>query len=251
MLERTAGATRTTVPTVAARKASPSSADAPPRFRGFPTEAFAFYEGLEADNSKAYWQANKERYQTLVRAPMEALLATVDAEFGPFHVFRPYVDVRFSKNKAPYKTHIGAYGESEGGAGFYVQMSAAGMLAASGYYAMASDQLDRFRRAVDDDARGTEIAALVKAAEKAGYSMGAIGELKTAPRGYPKDHPRIELLRRKGLMGSKSWVPAAWMHTAKAAERVVAAWRAMADVNAWLDAHVGPSTLPPEDAGSF
>jgi len=237
---------------VAARKAqTATAAPTPPRFTGFPADAFAFYEGLEADNSKAYWQANKDRYQSAVRAPMEALLALVDDEFGPFHIFRPYVDVRFSKNKAPYKTHIGAYGESQGGAGFYVQISASGMLVASGYYAMASDQLDRFRRAVDDDARGAEIAALVQAAKKAGYSMGAIGELKTAPRGYPKDHPRIELIRRKGLMGSKTWAPAAWMHTAKAADRIVTAWRAMADVNDWLDAHVGPSTLPPDDAHGF
>ena len=90
-----------------------------------------------------------------VRRPMEAFLAIVDDEFGPFHIFRPYVDVRFSKNKAPYKTHIGAYGESQGGAGFYVQVSASGMLAASGYYAMASDQLERFRTAVDDSPGGS------------------------------------------------------------------------------------------------
>ena len=233
---------------MAARK---KEAPGPQPVRGFPADVFAFYEELEADNSRTFWQANKPRYEASVRAPMEAFLALVDEEFGPFHIFRPYVDVRFSKNKAPYKTHIGAYGESEGGAGFYVQVSASGLLAATGYYAMASDQLDRFRRAVDDEARGTEIAALVKAAEKAGYSMGAIGELKTAPRGYPKDHPRIGLIRRKGLMGSKTWVPVGWMHTAKAAERVMAAWTGFAPVNEWLDTHVGPSTLPPEDADGF
>jgi len=228
----------------ATRKGSPSS---PERFTGFPADALAFYEGLEADNSKSYWQANKHRYQSEVRAPMEALLSRFDDEFGPFHVFRPYVDARFSKNKAPYKTHIGAYGESEGGAGFYVQFSAAGLLVAAGYYAMAPDQLDRFRRAVDDGARGAEIETLVKAAEKAGYSMGAISELKTAPRGYPKDHPRIELIRRKGLMGSKTWAAGAWMHSPKAADRVLAVWHGLAPVSVWLDTHVGPSILPPED----
>ena len=226
-------------------------AAAPARFTGFPADAFAFYEELVADNSKTFWQSNKARYQSQVRAPVEALLGIVDAEFGPFHVFRPYVDVRFSKNKAPYKTHIGAYGESEGGAGFYVQLSAAGLLVAAGYYAMAPDQLARFRTAVDDEARGGDLAKRVRAAERHGYSMGAIGELKTAPRGYPKDHPRIAILRRKGLMGSKTWEPAAWMHTARAAERIVTAWRGLADLNEWLDAHVGPSTLPPEDAERF
>jgi len=228
---------------------------AAPRFTGFPQEAIAFYTALEADNSRTFWKANKPQYDSVVRAPMEALLAEVDAEFGPFHVFRPYVDVRFSKNKAPYKTHIGAYSESEGGAGFYVQLSASGLLVASGYYAMAPDQLDRFRRAVDDEARGAQIAALVAAASKrgagAGFSIGAISELKTAPRGYPKDHPRIELIRRKGLMGSRTWEPAGWLHTARALDRVVAAWRDFAPVNEWLDTHVGPSTLPPDDAEQF
>jgi uncharacterized protein (DUF2461 family) len=116
---------------------------------------------------------------------------------------------------------------------------------------MAPDQLARFRTAVDDEARGGDLAKRVRAAERHGYSMGAIGELKTAPRGYPKDHPRIAILRRKGLMGSKTWEPAAWMHTARAAERIVTAWRGLADLNEWLDAHVGPSTLPPEDAERF
>jgi uncharacterized protein (TIGR02453 family) len=230
---------------------STAASPGPARFTGFPVDAFAFYEALVADNSKVFWQANKARYHESVRAPMEAFLALVDDEFGPFHIFRPYVDVRFSKNKAPYKTHIGAYGESEGGAGFYVQLSAAGLLVAAGYYAMASDQLERFRRAVDDDARGAEVQSLVRSAEKAGYSMGAIGELKTAPRGYPKDHSRIALLRRKGLMGSRTWEPAAWMHTARARERVVGVWRGLADLNAWLDTHVGPSTLPPDDVAGF
>lgn len=228
---------------------------AAPRFSGFPREALGFYTALEADNSRTFWKANKPTYGATVRAPMEALLAEVDAEFGPFHIFRPYVDVRFSKNKAPYKTHIGAFSESEGGAGFYVQLSASGLLVASGYYAMAPDQLDRFRRAVDDDARGSELAGLVAAASKrgasAGFSIGAISELKTAPRGYPKDHPRIELIRRKGLMGARSWEPAAWLHTAKALDRIVAGWRDFAPVNEWLDTHVGPSTLPPEDAERF
>src|SRR6266508_1112765 len=110
-------------------------------FRGFPEEAVRFYEGLAADNSKAYWQANKEVYERSVRQPMEELLAELD-EFGPFHVFRPYRDVRFAKDKTPYKEHIGAFGESQGGAGYYVHFSAAEMLAGSGYYHMASDQLE-------------------------------------------------------------------------------------------------------------
>ncbi len=215
-------------------------------FRGFGDDAFEFYERLAADNTRTFWQANKATYASAVREPLDALLDQL-AEYGPFHVFRPYRDVRFSKVKIPYKDHQGAYGESEGGAGFYVQVSAGGLMAASGYYAMARDQLDRFRRAVDAPATGAELAEIVAGLEHEGYAIGAIGELKTAPRGYPRDHPRIELLRRKGLMASRSWPPATWMGTTKLVGRVRAAWTGAAPMNAWLDAHVGPSTLAPED----
>ena len=114
-------------------------------FNGFPDEAITFYEGLIADNTRTYWQANKPIYEQSVKAPMMSLLDEL-ADFGPYHVFRPHKDVRFSKDKTPYKDHIGAYGESQGGAGFYVQFSATGMLAGTGYYHMAGDQLDRYRR---------------------------------------------------------------------------------------------------------
>ena len=214
-------------------------------FAGFSTEAISFYEGLVADNSKVYWQANKATYDAQVKGAMVALLDEFD-EFGPFNIFRPYNDVRFAKGRPPYKEAIGAVGEREGGAIFYVQFSAAGLTIGSGYYAMATDQLERFRAAVDDDARGEEVASIsAKLAKK--YTIGAIGELKTAPRGYPKDHPRIELLRRKGLTAFMSWNPQPWMHTKAVVKKVRDGWNGASELNDWLDAHVGPSTLPPPD----
>lgn len=215
-------------------------------FSGFPESAFSFYERLAADNTRSFWQANKAEYQAAVRAPMDALLAEL-AEHGPFHVFRPNKDVRFSKDKTPYKDHIGAYGESEGGAGFYVQLSAAGILAGSGYYDMATDQLDRFRRAVDADAVGAEIDAITADLARRGFRLAAMSELKTAPRGYPKDHPRIQLLRRKGLIASRDWPVSPWMHTRTVVRRVREAWDGAAAMNEWLDTHVGPSTLAPDE----
>jgi uncharacterized protein (DUF2461 family) len=134
-------------------------------FTGFPPETIEFYEQLEADNSRTFWQANKERYQELVKEPVERLGAALD-EYGPFHVFRPYNDLRFSKNRPPYKTAQGAYGESEGGAGFYFQVSAQGLMCGAGYYAMAKDQLARFRAAVDGEATGGEIAGIVAGLER-------------------------------------------------------------------------------------
>jgi uncharacterized protein (DUF2461 family) len=77
-------------------------------FNGWKVEALEFFEGLEADNSKAYWQRNKDVYETLVRAPMEALLAELEQRWGEGRIFRPHRDVRFSRDKSPYKTNIAA-----------------------------------------------------------------------------------------------------------------------------------------------
>ena len=77
-------------------------------FSGWPIEAVEFYEGLEADNSKVYWQEHKAVYDRFVKAPMEELLAELADEFGAGRLFRPYRDVRFSADKTPYKTNCAA-----------------------------------------------------------------------------------------------------------------------------------------------
>jgi uncharacterized protein (TIGR02453 family) len=210
-------------------------------FRGFPAEAFDFFEGLEADNSKTYWQANKALYDEAVKGPMEALLADLAPEFGPGRIFRPNRDVRFSADKSPYKTNIGAVTERDGSV-FYVSLWIGGLFAGSGYYRMARDQVERFREAVAADA-GADVDKLVEAVERDGYDVGG-EELKTAPRGYPPDHPRIRLLRHKGLTVGRGWEPTPWMGTKKAMARVAEVWRAAAPINAWLQQHVGPSTEP-------
>jgi uncharacterized protein (TIGR02453 family) len=177
---------------------------------------------------------------------MEALLGELSS-FGEFRIFRPYNDVRFAKNRPPYKDQIAAITEGEGGCSFYVKFNHEGLGVGAGMYWMASDQLERFRAAVDDERTGNDIAARVAKATKAGATVSAAEELKTAPRGFAKDHPRIELLRRKGLTAFKSWEVAPWLHTKAAAAKVRDAWKGMAPITDWLDEHVGPSTLPPPD----
>ena len=214
-------------------------------FSGFPADALTFYQELEAQNSRAFWLDNKERFAEVVRRPMVELCEEL-SEYGTFHLFRPYNDQRFAKNRPPYKTHQGAYTESQGGAGFYVQLSANGLMCGTGYYGMAKDQLVRFRTAVDAPASGDEIAAIVAGLGKR-YTIGAMSELKTAPRGYPKDHRHIELLRRKGLMMSKDFGVNGWLETRQVAKRVRGVWADAAEMNKWLDANVGPSEEAPED----
>ena len=211
-------------------------------FKGWPAEAIEFYEGLEADNTRAYWQDHKQEYDEFVKAPMVELLAELADQFGEGKIFRPFRDVRFSKDKSPYKTAIGATLERGG----YVQFSAHGLAAGSGYYVMMPDQLERYRQAVDDDKAGAKIVGICNTLRKAKIEVAAHDTLKTAPKGYPKDHPRIDLLRHKGLIAWKQWPVAAWMGTAKAKGRVVDFLVAARPLVAWLDKHVGPSTIPPD-----
>ncbi len=206
-------------------------------FRGWPEEALEFYEGLGADNSKTYWTEHRDVFEKQVRGPMEELLTALEPEFGPGKVFRPYRDVRFSTDKTPYKTHLGAWLS----AGAYLQLSADGLAGGAGMYEMAPDQLDRYRSAVAADRTGAELEEVITAIERAGIEVHGRGSLKNAPRGYPKDHPRVELLRHKGLTTWKQWPPAAWLGTAAAKTRVVGLLRTSRSLRDWLDAHVGPA----------
>jgi uncharacterized protein (TIGR02453 family) len=208
-------------------------------FHGWRAEALEFFDGLEADNSKAYWQRNKDVYDELVRGPMEALLIELEPEWGEGRIFRPYRDVRFSSDKSPYKTNIAAMI----GAG-YVQLTADGLGAGCGMWEMAPDQLERYREAVDDERSGRKLSGLVAEARGAGLDVSGHGELKTAPRGYPKDHPRIELLRYKGLVTWREWPAGAWLGTKKAKDRVAEFFRLSRPLDQWLRTNVGPSTLP-------
>ena len=202
-------------------------------FRGWPVEAVEFYEGLLADNSKTYWQAHKATYDADVLGPMKELLAYVASEFGEGKVFRPYRDVRFSADKTPYKTHIGAILDS----GAYVQLSADGLAAGRGVWHLEGEQLSRFRAAVDDDASGEELAKIVATLEADGVEVISRDALKSAPRGFDKDHPRADLLRRKGLAAWQHWPVGAWLGTPKAKDRVLGLWRAAEPLHTWLVQH--------------
>jgi len=203
-------------------------------FNGWPVEAVEFYEGLADDNTKTYWQEHKSVYDQSVKEPMEELLAELADDFGEGRVFRPYRDVRFSKDKTPYKLNCAAH--LPGG---YISFSADGLFVGSGLYMPAPDQLKRFRAAVDDDKSGSELVSIVATLRKGGYDVEAHDVLKTAPQGYPRDHPRIELLKQKGIVMSKSWPVAAWLGTKKAKDRVVTCLDAARPLNSWLERCVG------------
>ena len=224
-------------------------------FDGFPPEAFELYASLADDdnNNRSWFDANREVYEQAVRMPMEALLARASEDgFGDGKVFRPNRDVRFSKDKRPYKTHCGAviaFRDGTGRASLYVQLDATGMMAAAGYWELSRDQLDRFRRALDDPRHGPQLVVLTTAARAAGLQVLG-SELKRAPRGYDPKHPRIELLRHTRLAASRSWTTQPWMHTEESYDRITTVWRDAAPVAAWLESHVGAATEPRRGRGA-
>lgn len=217
-------------------------------FRGFPRELFTFFEGLQDDNSKAYWTANKATWEEQVRQPMLALLADLADEFPPMRMFRPNRDVRFAQDKSPYKLWTGATSESRavGGTGYHLRVSASGLVTGCGAMAMARDQLQRFREALDDDDSGHAFEELVTklAARSLPVTCGAEPPLKTGPRGYPSDHPRAQFLRWKGAVVIQEYEESEWMHTPDALDRIRDVWHGAQPLKEWIDAHVGATEEP-------
>jgi uncharacterized protein (TIGR02453 family) len=215
-------------------------------FSGFGASAFTWFAELERDNTRAFFTATRDRYEGEVRGPLEEMFDALREEFGGrVKVFRQQRDLRFSPDKSPYK--LRTYGvllePAVPGGGLYAELSSHGLYAGTGYHGMARDQLDRYRDAVADDATGPALADAVDAAETAGLELA--GEsLRTAPRGFDREHPRIGLLRRKALIAGRRLAPDGGGIGAEAAiGHVAGCWRAAEPLNAWLDANVGPTTL--------
>jgi uncharacterized protein (TIGR02453 family) len=215
-------------------------------FEGFSPKVRTWFTGLEADNSKAYFSAHRGFFDEAIRGQMEAMLDELSVTFGgEVKLFRQNRDIRFSPDKSPYKTNT--YGLLRGSdlapQGLYASISADGLVAGSGFHLMARDQLERYREAVAGAASGRVLEAAVTEAVGAGLELW--GEsLRTAPRGYPKDHERIDLLRRKSLSLGARMKAGRGIGRDAALEFVAGTWRAARPVTSWLDNHVGPSTMP-------
>jgi uncharacterized protein (TIGR02453 family) len=205
-------------------------------FEGFPVAALDFYDDLEVDNTKSYWEAHKAVYDESVKAPMVALTAALEPEFGTAKVFRPYRDVRFAKDKTPYKDHQGAFVAAGPATGWYVELSARGIRTGAGFYEASSGRLAAYRAAVADDKTGPALKRLLAKLEKADWTIGG-DRLKTAPRGYDAEHPRIELLRHRSLTVGRTLGFEPVIHTAALLDVVRDDWRALKPLVDWVAAN--------------
>ena len=205
-------------------------------FTGFPEAALDFYDDLELDNTKTFWEAHRSTYDEAVAGPMKALVGALEPEFGTAKVFRPYRDVRFSKDKTPYKTHQGAFIAKGPSTGYYVQIGAAGVRVGVGFYEASSDRLAAVRAAIDDKGHGSDLESVLDDLTSSGWELGG-DRLKTAPRGYDVDHPRIELLRHKSMTLGKNLGFEPVIHSPELVARVAADWREAKPFVEWVLAH--------------
>jgi uncharacterized protein (TIGR02453 family) len=164
---------------------------------------------------------------------MAALLGELEAEFGAAKLFRPYRDVRFARDKTPYKTHQGAFIDIAPATGWYVEVAAPGVRVAAGFYEANAERLGRVRTAIDDDRRGKQLEKLLAKLTAAGWTVGG-DRLKTSPRGYDAEHPRIDLLRHKSLTVTKSYGFEPIIHKPELAGQIRTDWQATKPLITWL-----------------
>jgi uncharacterized protein (TIGR02453 family) len=216
-------------------------------FLGFGPQAIAFFAGLEADNSKAWFEPRKAVWAADVREPLERLLSEAAERFGgTVKMFRPHRDIRFSRDKRPYKTStFGGVRDAPGRLGLYASIGAKGFEAGTGEYAMARDQIARFRAAVDDPEAGPALEAAIAAAAAAGLHLWG-ARMIGVPRGVRRDHPRLGLMQMKDVLLTGELGPEATLDGRAPIEHAYRVWQAAQPVADWLIAHVGPSEIPPE-----
>jgi uncharacterized protein (TIGR02453 family) len=205
-------------------------------FTGFPVAALDFYDDLEVDNTKSFWEKHKHVYDEAIKAPMEALCRALGPEFGDAKIFRPYRDVRFAKDKTPYKTHQGAFVRVADATGWYVELSPRGVRTGGGFYHAETRRLAAVRQAIDRDEDGSDLERILRALARKKFEIGG-DRLRTNPRGYDKDHPRIDLLRHKSIVANHLIGFEPVIHTPELLTLVRKDWRATRPLVEWSARH--------------
>ena len=208
-------------------------------FQGIPAGAFGFYEELQDNNNREWWQEHEDSYLSLVREPLSLLLAELEPRFGPAKLFRPNRDIRFSEDKSPYKTAQGAVASVQEGVGYYLQISADGLLVGGGYHSHTPAQLARYRNSVDASGTGESLRRILEAVAAAGFAVEG-EKLKTVPRGYAREHPRAELLKHKSLSASVNLGRPDWLATPAAVQDIAGLWEDLRPLVDWVSRHAAP-----------
>ncbi len=189
-------------------------------FTGFPKDGVSWFQGLAMAQNREWFHAHRDAYEALWLTPMKALLDELPGplskvygrKVGAPKLFRLNRDVRFTKDKSPYKTHVAAvipfegFTPMEGPAALYFSLGLEDMVA-FGFYVLETPAVQRLRKLVLDEKTGPAVQKLVDAAAKKGLVSGGMEKLKRPPPGVSPEHPRVELLKQKSLALSRTDVP--------------------------------------------
>jgi uncharacterized protein (TIGR02453 family) len=219
-------------------------------FRGFADPNAKFFKQLAKNQDRAWFHSHRAEFEAGWQNPMKELLAEVRAGIDRAYrhcdldepkIFRIFRDVRFSKDKAPYKTHVGGLiptkrqGKvTEVPMALYVHVGEPNSFAAAGHYVMDPRALERYRAAVADDKRGRELDKLLNALTKQGFSVRSHDSYKRVPKGHDPEHPRAEHLRRKGLTVAFPELPKGVLASPKFSAWLIAKAKATAPLVEWL-----------------
>jgi uncharacterized protein (TIGR02453 family) len=226
----------------------PSSTDGA-RFEGFADQDGRFFKALAKNQSREWFAKHKDEFEEGWATPMRLLMAELrakidgaypDCELGETKAFRIYRDVRFSKDKSPYKTHVSSYlpvrqgvRTVESPAALYFQIGTE-TFAAAGQYMLQPPALAKLRASFADDERGAEVVKILRGLEKKGFVKGAMEVQKRVPRGFDPEHPRAELLRHKGLIVTFPTPPRELLTSRKILDWLVAQSKTVAPLVRWL-----------------
>ncbi|MCB2203299.1 DUF2461 domain-containing protein [bacterium] len=233
-----------------ARKINPFEQDALPPFNGFPKATMRFLRDLKKNNDRDWFNANKPVYEQNVKEPMLQLLSTLAVRMKGLQpdiilepkkaMYRIYRDVRFSKDKSPYKTWIAAAFTFNGydrkhDAAFYFHITPGEVGIGGGLYNPMGDRLKNLRAAIDSDADA--LRAIIGEKKFVKEFGGMIGdELQRVPQGYDREHPAADLLKKKQFLCWKE-VPGSLIHEAEFLEELVRDFSAMSPFVRWLAEH--------------
>jgi uncharacterized protein (TIGR02453 family) len=229
----------------------------PKPFAGVPKETLAFLRGLQEHNHKTWFDAHRSDYEehyvrvgaSLVAAlgpRLQKLVPSIqfDARVNR-SMFRIHRDVRFSKDKTPYKPHLDLWfweGDRKGwnAPGFFLRITPRELILGSGIHRFEPAQLERFRNAVIDARTGKALAAVLKTLASKSYELGK-PDRKTVPRGFPADHERADLLRHDGLTVMHEAALPRELHSTAFVEYCVAHYKSLVPVHRWLLSTLGRS----------
>lgn len=189
-----------------------------PKFNGFSKDTVEFFKGLQRNNTREWFEAHRQTYESQVMEPAKAFVTAMGARLKGLvprvnaipkinkSIFRLNRDTRFSSDPTPYKTNLGIYFWEGGasrmeGAGFYFHLEPPHLLLGGGAYMFADKQLLRYRRAVVDPKFGRELSIIVASLSRLeGWDIGG-KHYKRIPAGFDAAHPNAALLLHKGLYG--------------------------------------------------